>query len=262
MRTALLFVIVALFASGARAQLINGSFEDALGNPSDSGWVATCTTMPGPAAAGFGNWGILVPHSNAPGCGWSRLDQLVPAIADGETWTLSGWCCNFTWFWADPYIGFRFGIKHGDGSLSFNTAALMNFGTWDYLQVTNTFTLAVDDTVFVECDPGTVSGSGTNEVFANFDGVQLTSVPTGLPGTASAPQLIMRPNPVVDRFWVAAQGAVIEARAIGSDGSMEALPFRTSGSTAEIDASALSAGVHTLWARTASGIATARFVKY
>src|SRR5262245_28319741 len=117
MRT-LLILLSCAFVPGLRAQLINGSFEDSLGNPSAVGWVGSCDIMPGPGAPGFGNYSMLVPHSNAPGCGWSWLRQLVPAIGDGETWTLSGWCANFTWMWADPYSGFRFGIKDAQGNLS------------------------------------------------------------------------------------------------------------------------------------------------
>jgi hypothetical protein len=258
---ALCIAAAVLALSSVRAQLVNGSFEDMMGNYSDSGWVSTCSPIFGPAAPGWGNNGILVPHSNAPGCGWSRLYQLVPAIADGETWTLSGWCCNFTYFWADPYIGFRFGIKHGDGSLSFNTAALMNFGAWDHLQVTNTFSLLPDDTVFVECDPGTVSGMGTNQVFANFDGVELTSPATGAHDATSA-TLPVHPNPAMDRLWVACEEVPLEVRVIGlGDGSSRTVPVIDRSGTMRIDVSGLSAGAYAIWVRVPNGVRTSRFVK-
>ena len=101
MRTPILVLSCALITS-LQAQLLNGSFEDELGNPTLAGWVGTCDVMPGPGAPGFGSYSILVLHSNAPGCGWSRLDQLVPFIGDGETCTLSGWVSNLTFFFADP----------------------------------------------------------------------------------------------------------------------------------------------------------------
>lgn len=258
-----LFLLLSFaWAMGTHAQLINGSFEDALGNPSDSGWVATCSTMPGPGAPGCGNYAILVPHSNAPGCGWSRLDQLVPAIGDGETWTLSGWCANFTWFFADPYSGFRFGIKDAQGGLSFNTAALQNTGSWTYLSVTNTFTLDPGDTVFVECDPGSVSGMGSNQVFAMFDGVELVSLSTGVEEGHNSKQVHLRPDPAVDRVWVATGEPLLELRVIGINGGVQReLPFTASGGTAEVDITGLSSGVHQLWVRTASGVKSARFIK-
>ncbi len=259
---ALFLLLLCVTVSGSQAQLINGSFEDALGNPSDSGWVATCSTMPGPGAPACGNWAILVPHSNAPGCGWSRLDQLVPAIGDGETWTLSGWCANFTWFFADPYSGFRFGVKDAQGGLSFNTAALQNTGSWTYLSVTNTFTLAPGDTVFVECDPGSVSGNGSNQVFAMFDGVELVSLSTGIKDAGAAKQLHLRPNPVQDRLWVATGDPLLELLIIGMNGTVQgARSFTWSNGTAEVDVAGLAAGAHVLWARTAGGVRTARFIK-
>ena len=261
MRTSILLLSCALIL-GLRAQLINGSFEDAEGNFNDSGWVATCSVGFGPPAPGWGTSSILVPHSNAPSCGWSRLDQLVPAIGDGETWTLSGWCANFTFFWADPYSGFRFGIKDALGNLSFNTAALQNTGGWTYLSVTNTFSLLPGDTVFVECDPGTVSGFGTNPVYAMFDGVELTSLPTGIKANDDAIKLQLRPNPVVDRLWVAAKEAILEMRVIGVDGAVQrALPFTAASGTAEVEISDLEPGAHMLWVRTTKGVSTARFIK-
>ncbi len=261
MRHLLLLLSCALL-SGTHAQLINGSFEDALGNPSDSGWVSTCSTMPGPGAPGCGNWAILVPHSNAPGCGWSRLDQLVPAIGDGETWTLSGWCANFTFFFADPYSGFRFGIKDAQGGLGFNTAALQNTGSWTYLSVTNSFTLDPGDTVFVECDPGSVSGNGSNQVFAMFDGVELTSLSTGVVRSDARRELHLRPNPVVDRLWVAADEPLLEVRVISMNGDVQhALPFIARGGTGEVDVAQLAPGAHVVWARTATGVSTVLFIK-
>lgn len=260
MRTLLLALSCALIPS-LHAQLLNGSFEDELGNPAFAGWVGTCDVMPGPGAPGFGSYSALVPHSNAPGCGWSRLDQLVPFIGDGETWTLSGWCANFTWMFTDPYSGFRFGVKHADGDLDFNTAALQNTGSWTHLSVTNSFTLAPGDTVFVECDPGTVSGMGENQVFAMFDGVELEQLTTGVREADNRVRLHTRPNPVVDRLWVATDAPVLELRIIGMDGAVTELPFARFSGTAEVDVADLAPGAHMVWARTRDGVSTVRFIK-
>ncbi|HMC97718.1 MAG TPA: hypothetical protein VKG92_08700 [Flavobacteriales bacterium] len=260
MRAPLLLLSCAVIPS-LHAQLANGSFEDDLGNYADSGWVATCTVMPGPGAPGLGAYSVLVPHSNAPGCGWSRLDQLVPIIGDGETWTLSGWCANFTWMFADPYSGFRFGIKRANGDLDFNTAALQNTGSWTHLSVTNSFTLAPGDTVFVECDPGTVSGLGENQVWAMFDGVELVQISTGMGEADAGMHLHMRPNPVVDRLWIATDVPLLELRIISMDGAVADLPFTAYGSTTEVDVADLAPGAHVVWARTKDGVRTTRFVK-
>jgi hypothetical protein len=262
MRIRVLVPLLAL-ASTSHAQLVYGSFEDAQGNFKDSCWVSTCTAMPGPAAPNWGSYGILVPHSNSQGCGgWSRLYQYVPAIADGETWTLSGWAANFTFFWADPYIGFRFGWKDAGGTLHFNTAALQNTGQWTYLDVTNTFDLEPGDTVFVECDPGTVSGNGDNQVMAMFDGVELVSEPTNVHVAPPSLQLHMRPNPVIDRVWVASEDPLLELRIIGMDGAVErTVPFVQRNGTIEMNVSDLPAGAHLIWARSHAGVSTMRFVK-
>ena len=232
-----------------------------MGNYADSGWVSTCSTSPMSGGPGLGNWSVLVPHSNAPGCGWSRLYQFVPSIADGETWTLSGWCANFTSFWADPYIGYRFGVKDALGNLSWNTAALMNTGVWTYLQVTNSFTLAPGDTVFVECDPGAVSGLGGNQVWAMFDGIELTSLSTSVTGPTAPQPLRIRPNPVIDRLWVAMDEPAEDVQVIAADGSVHSPLVIDHGNTLEVDVTGEASGMHVLLVRTATGVRTARFVQ-
>ena len=261
MRTALLLSLL-LFFSRASAQLVNGSFEDALGAFSDSGWVATCSTGPGPGAPGYGGASILVPHSNAPGCGWSRLYQLVPAIGDGETWTLTGWVANFTWFFINPYSGIRFGVKDAQGNLSFNTAALQNTGSWTFLSVTNTFSLAPGDTVFVECDPGTVSGNGSNAVWAMFDGLELSSLSTAVQGAAQREAVHLFPNPADDVLWAATGAPVLEARVITAAGQVRSVDVQGgAGGTWRVPVGGLAAGAYMLWLRTPVGVRTARFVK-
>jgi len=261
MRTTILLLLLLLFTR-ASAQLVNGSFEDALGAYSDSGWVATCSVMPGPGAPGYGSTSILVPHSNSQGCGWSRLYQLVPAIGDGETWTLTGWVANFTWFFTDPYSGIRFGVKDAQGNLAFNTAALQNTGSWTFLSVTNTFTLAPGDTVFVECDPGAVSGMGSNAVFAMFDGLELTSLSTGVADASTRDAVHLFPNPADDVLWAATDAPVLEARVITAAGQVRSVDVQGGASgTWQVNVDELAAGAHVLWLRTPGGVRTARFVK-
>jgi len=239
MRTALLLSLL-LFLTHANAQLVNGSFEDALGAFSDSGWVATCSTGPGPGAPGYGGASILVPHSNAPGCGWSRLYQLV------------------TWFFINPYSGIRFGVKDAQGNLSFNTAALQNTGSWTFLSVTNTFSLAPGDTVFVECDPGTVSGNGSNAVWAMFDGLELSSLSTAVQGAAQREAVHLFPNPADDVLWAATDAPVLEARVITAAGQVRSLDVQGgSGGTWRVPVDGLVAGAYVLWLRTPVGVRTA-----
>lgn len=257
-----LFLSLALVTGAANAQLINGSFEDALGVFSDSGWVSTCAVDFAAGAPGCGSASILVPHGNTTGCGWSRLYQLVPAIGDGETWTLSGWCANFAWFIADPYIGFRFGVKDAQGNLSFNTPALQNTGNWTFLSVTNTFTLAPGDTVFVECEPGSLTELGLTLAQANFDGLELTSLATGLEEAAQGPVIHLHPQPADEVLRVACDAPVLEVRAFTAGGQVLAPSLRTFASgTMELDLTGLPSGMHVLWVRTAEGVRAERFLK-
>ncbi|MEO8067410.1 MAG: hypothetical protein ABI599_06925 [Flavobacteriales bacterium] len=262
MRTALLLFVLSQ-SPFLCAQLANGSFEDGQGNFDSSGWISTGSALPGPPATGFGNYGVLVCTSNSAGCnGWSRFYQYVPGIADGGTWTLSGWCGVFTFPFFSPYVGIRTGWKDALGTLHFNTAALTNNGGYTYLSVTNTFTLAPGDTAFVECDPGTAGGMGTNQLFAMFDGLELTDITTDVSDRTEADPLVLRCNLVGDRLWFACGSAVQEVRIIeaGSGRSIHT-SFEAQGTTNVVDVVQLSAGPSVLWVRTNAGIRTARFMK-
>lgn len=256
------FLLACACIPSLHAQLINGSFEDALGNPSDSGWVASCTTWWAPGEPGFGDQCVLVPHGNTPGCGWSWFRQFVPEINDGETWTLSGWCNNDNWLIADAWIGFRFGIKDAMGNYTFNTAAVQNPHDWSFLTVTNSFSLVPGDTVFVSCVPGMLGLMGSITTYAMFDGVELTEVTTGIPGFHAPLRLHLRPDPVVDHLWVAVDAPLRELYAVGMDGKVHrSIPFTMSGNTAELDVSSLHAGAYVLWVRTSDRVGTERFIK-
>ncbi len=244
------------------AQLINGSFEDGQGNFDASGWTSTCPMGWGPAAPGYGDFGALVNHSNAGCSGWSRATYLVPEIADGETWTLSGWCGVFTFPFFSPYVGFGLGWKEADGTLHFFTAPVTNNGGYTYLQVTNTFALAPGDTAFVELDPGTASGGSGNSLYAMYDGLGLTNISTGATEQGRTQALHIRTNMVEDVLWFACDELVQEVRIIeAGSGRYAAVPFIPRSGTIELDLADISAGPMVLWLRTSTGIRTARFIK-
>lgn len=242
------------------AQLINGSFEDAQGNFDDSGWTSTCPMAWGPAAPGFGDFGALVNHSNAGCGGWSRATHLVPEIADGETWTLSGWCGVFTFPFFSPYVGFGFGWKEADGTPHFFTAPVTNNGGYTYLQVTNTFTLAPGDTAFVELDPGTASGGSGNSLYAMYDGLQLTQSPLGVMERTGG-TLALNWDPRQERLWLWCDEPILAVQLVelGSGRSFD-VPIAQAESI-EVDVKRFSATAYAIVARTATGMRSARFVK-
>lgn len=248
--------------TGNHAQFINGSFEDGLGNFDDSGWTSTCPMVWGPAAPGYGDFGALVNHSNAGCGGWSRATHLVPEIANGETWTLSGWCGVFTFPFFSPYVGFGFGWKEADGTLHFFTAPVTNNGGYTYLQVTNTFVLAPGDTAFVELDPGTASGGSGNSLYAMYDGLELTNLSTGMGETIPSRELALRISAAQDRLWLGCDEAIIALRIVElGSGRSVAVPLSNGGTTIEVDLQWFASGAYAAVARTASGQRAARFVK-
>ena len=262
MRIALPFLFVAVCLSTVNAQLINGTFEDGQGNFDASGWTSTCPMGWGPAAPGYGDFGALVNHSNAGCSGWSRATHMVPEIANGETWTLSGWCGVFTFPFFSPYVGFALGWKEADGTLHFFTGPLTNNGSYTYLQVTNTFALAPGDTAFVELKPGTASGGSGNQLFAMYDGLELTNLSTGTAEQSRIEALHLRTNMVQDVLWFACDEEVQEVRIIeAGSGRSISVPFDPRSGTIELDVTHISAGPAVLWVRTGAGIRIARFIK-
>lgn len=244
----------------ASAQLINGSFESD-GTWDFSAWTATCgSPVPLPGAPGFGDFGAGVQHGESNGCGGSFLYQLVPQIQDGEIWTLSGWCFNFLFNVSDPYIGIRMGVKHADGTFSYNTPALMSSGNWTHLNVTNSFTIATGDTAYVMCDAGTVSGmGGTN--YAVFDGLELTSLSTGQDPREVGTRACF-PNPAQERLWVDVPDRPQQLTIIDATGREHAVAtFHHNGASLEADVSSIPAGPCVMLLKSATGIRTVRFIK-
>ncbi|MBK8500693.1 MAG: hypothetical protein IPL52_18180 [Flavobacteriales bacterium] len=245
------------------AQLINGSFEDGQGNFDNTGWTSTCPMVWGPAAPGYGDFGALVNHSNAGCNGWSRATHLVPEIANGETWTLGGWCGVFTFPFFSPYVGFGLGWKEADGTLHFFTAPVTNNGTYTYLQVTNTFALAPGDTAFVELDPGTASGGSGNSLFAMYDGLELANLTTGSGVTFPSRELALRTNVAQDQLWLGCDEAILAVQLVElGSGRSVAMPISSGGTTIEVDLRAFASGAYAVIAGTASGSRIARFVKF
>lgn len=245
--TSLLFTVTLPFAASAQVQ--NGSFEDAGGTFDLSYWQYTCSgtsPLPGPAAPGFGNTGVLVPHSNSFSCGNSKLYQTLPTVHDGEVYTLSGWCCNFLWMIADPYIGFLMGSKSSSGTFTTYVGPVMNTGSWTYLSVTDTFHLAVGDTALVMCDAGTVSGSGGTPTYGTFDGILLEpAFPTAIATTTSS--LPWRYDPMTQHMLVHfPEGDASDLALFDATGRSHAMKASRNGTTLSVDMSADNEGIYLL----------------
>ncbi len=265
MRAHYTLLLLFLVQQTTHAQVLNGSFEDALGNFDMSHWQYTCSgSSPffGPAAPGFGSVGVLVPHSSPLSCGNSKLYQTIPSVQDGEVYTLSGWCFNWLYSIADPYIGFLMGTTDGLGVFHYYTGPMMNTGVWTFLSVTDTFHVAVGDTAFVMCDPGVVSGGSGIVTYGCFDGISLipvvsTSVTSNL---ASTPPF---------RYDLSSQALMVH---LGDRQLLEIalfdvtgrrLPVRTSreGSTLTVDMARQVEGIYLLLVADADGKQVIRFAR-
>lgn len=215
----------------------------------------------GPAAPGYGDFGALVNHSNAGCSGWSRATYMVPEIADGETWTLSGWTGVFTFPFFSPQVGFGFGWKEADGTLHFFTAPVTQNGSYTHLQVTNTFALAPGDTAFVELDPGTASGGSGNQLYAMYDGLEITNLSTGITDAPSR-GLAMRMNAAQNQLSLGCDEPILAVQLVElGSGRTSCIPIAQIGTAVELDIRDLAPGAHAIVARTGAGVRTARFVK-
>lgn len=253
--------IALCFSSWANAQLVNGSFENVDGWDL-TGWTSSCqNAFFGIGQPDNGNWSTSVPHGETNGsCYASNLVQFVPAIQDGATWTLDGWCHNMLTGFSDPYIGIGMGIKHEDGWWEYFTSAQMNTGNWTHLSVTNSFSMAAGDTAFVILNAGIVSGNGTG-AWAEFDGFTLTDLSTGLQGEGEH----NTPAFIVDRstgtLRVELTGPVSSILLVDAIGREQVLrTVHHTERTLEVDMSSIPPGSYVMRMTTASGIRTLRFI--
>lgn len=257
-----LFLTCLLTFGSANAQLVNGSFENDAGWDL-TGWTSSCNNaFFGIGQPDNGNWSTSVPHGETNGsCYASNLVQLVPAIQNGATWTLDGWCHNMLTGFSDPYIGIGMGIKHQDGWWEYFTSAQMNTGNWTHLSVTNSFAMAAGDTAFVILDAGIVSGNG-NGAWAEFDGITLTDLSTGIERNDVSGSLACFPNPAPDKLWIALHETPLSMEVMDAAGRTHDLKnFIRRDHTWEADVSSIPSGLYVMLLRTASGLRTVRFIK-
>lgn len=248
-----------LLSSGTSAQLVNGSFESN-GFFDLTGWTSLCNNAFMGIGYYEGDYCVAVPHGEANGCVPGDLIQYVPAIQDGETWNLSGWCMNLNYMQSNPDIGFRMGIKLADGTMTYFTAGVINSANWYNLSFSNDFNMAPGDTAFVMCEGGFVSGNG-NTNFAQFDAVELELLSTGVDERRDD-KLRCRPNPARDRLWIDVPERPEQLSVVDVTGREHAVgTFHHNGASLEVDVSSIPPGPCVMLLRSTSGVRTVRFIK-
>lgn len=252
-------LLTLLLPSLANAQLINGSFENEEGFDL-TGWTSICGNAIWGIGGYEGDWSVALPHGETNGCAQSDLIQYVPAIQDGETWTISGWCMNWNWMQSNPYIGFRMGIKRADGTMDYFTAGVASPNTWYHLTFANTFDINPGDTAFVMCDGGFVNNNAGNN-WGQFDAVDVQLTSTAIT-ERSTPAPAFRPNPAADKLWIDLPEQVIAITVVDVTGREHALhTFHHNERSLEVDVSSIPGGLCVMRVNTASGLRTLRFLK-
>jgi hypothetical protein len=254
-----------LFASmtvtASFAQLVNGSFENN-GLPDLSGWeYLNCyppTSLAG-GAPGAGQWYARKNYSETQGCFTSQLIQRLPAIADGDVRTLSGWVRTEAGM-IQPYAGLAIGSISG-GVLSYDLQAQTIATAWTYLTVTDTFHLGASDTAVVVLHPGLVGGALFGH--ANFDGIELSpDITQGIAG-GHATTMTHYPDPTTDILMIHHdQHDPIGAWVVDLSGRAVPVTIHTAREgTLEVDVSTLTPGVYLVRLALGQGESVFRFVK-
>ncbi len=254
-----LFIAIGIAANG-NAQLLNGSFENALGQGDLSNWDHACIAQSSAGGAPLsGNWNAEVEASNPQGCPGSWLYQVVPTAYDGMTFFLGGWCRNVDGPWMPP-IGLDIGAMTTGGVITpLNIGPTITDTAWTWIAVYDTIHLAPNEQAVVICHPGLVGGPAF--ALAQFDGLQFfeTTFPFGV---EDAPVLTNYHDVANGDLHIASNHArILDVRLVDPIG--RSLPTNTeivNATTRRVHLTTLPAGVYFAVVRTDRGEQAVRFL--
>jgi Secretion system C-terminal sorting domain/Carbohydrate binding domain len=187
MKLLLIILTLSLSFTTAQGQILNGSFENG-SNADLSNWEWTCGSISfNNAPEGGGNWCIKVSGGNTQGCFPGYAYQKIPAITNGQSFTLSAWAFAET----SPPIGLYFG-KINNGIITLQAGDTTYASSWTQLSITSSFSLSSGDTALVVLDGGLAGGP--NQGYAYFDLINLQQV-TGVYSPEQNQSVKIFPNP-------------------------------------------------------------------
>ena len=187
MKQILFILTVFLTYNTVSGQILNGGFENSL-NPDLSNWEWTCfAESDSSTPPGGGSWSIKVWGGNTQGCFPGYSYQKIPAIANGQTFLLTGWAFAQT----APPVGLYLGkINSGIITLQSGDTTLSN--SWTQLSLQSTFSLSSGDTAIVVLHGGLAGGPVQG--YGYFDMINLQQV-TGINSLEQKQSLKLYPNP-------------------------------------------------------------------
>lgn len=246
------------------AQLLNGSFE-LNGSPSTAHWQDLCYSPQSIAdpAPSSGEFAIKQDYGNSQGCFPSFVYQEVPAMQDGQVWTVSGWAKTDS-LWAPTNVGIFLGKVSGPDLVSTNSGAWTNATEWTYLTKTDTVRLQPGQTGAVVLMSGMVPGPLYG--FGLFDGIMAHDQISTQVAELEPADINLFPSPAVDVLYVGAEGftANVDLQVYDLTGQVEqehvGMPA-LHGTTVKLDISTLKPGLHVIQATDGIHVLTKRFYK-
>lgn len=180
-------LVCCVLSTASMAQVMNGSFENG-SSPDLLGWEWTCgAESVEDAPAGGGSWCIKVAGGNLKGCFPGYAYQKIPAVTDGQTYTLSGWVHTQS----SLPVGLYFGKIHKD-TITTLAGDTTTSTQWTPLSIQSSFTLSPGDTALVVLFGG-IAG-GPVQGFGYFDLINLQEI-TGIAPIAKPSNFKVSPNP-------------------------------------------------------------------
>ena len=212
------FFLPLLLCPDVWAQIQNGSFEDAGGNPNLSTWTEVCTGAEAVADAppGGGNWSLKKEAGHAKGCMPGLLYQTLPDAQNGEIWQLTAWAKRD----GDYPMGvagiFFFTFDPANPPQYFSNVYAERFDTtyatqWQFLSVVDTLQIPSGETAAVALHTGLAGGPSTGYCYFDLVNAQNITEPTGIAEQAETDALNLFPNPTANELWLTHNFAQNEA---------------------------------------------------
>ncbi len=258
LRTGAFVILLSQAPMPLKAQVVNGSFEQA-GQFSLAGWEWTCSdpmAVSGGAPAA-GDWAVSKEAGQTQGCFPSYLFQRLTGFSNGQIIDMAAWLrCDGGPACLGAYMGLG-RINNGVIELEEGTGAI---GTaWTYVMFSDTVELGTGDTLLLVFNSGLIGGP-IQPGSGQFDDVSIT-LAQGLEDLHAA-TVRHYPDPVTDMLYLHVDhGRVRQVRIHDAQGRMLRSTTIAEGSMWSMAVGDLSAGSYFVVVDLAEGLRSFRFIK-